>query len=455
MGGGWSKRGNAEGIGGGRGSRARERLYHSPHSKARNRRGYLGWWVRPNPSAPSAPWGGEGLRVDAPRPWGTPLPPAPALPPEHRGFPQEQLQRRHAGSPQGCFGSVAPLRRWGDPETGIPHGRGGDTGRAAGRAPSASRSQAGRGEPLRARPLLAPGGTGEQERLQPSLRTPRPRMGGYPASPATCPTVPPRRSPNLGCSHEKFGDTEWPPGAERGSPGTRGSPGSAERRRGGETPGGGRGTGASSHRARGWARGRSQGGPGGLRRGLRAHLPASAAAPGARRRAQPRGAVMGDGRTRSCGSPRPSRRANRGQEAGRETQPEPSKSQRWNRPPRREGLQLLTASGGEPCPCRRRRAALPGLGVSHRLGTARLGWARLGTARLRWARLRAARLGWARLGAAVRGGGVRCGSARPSTVRFGTARYGSVRHDPIRLSPARLSSERPGWVRARCHSTER
>lgn len=96
---------------------------------------------------------------------------------------------------------------------------------------------------------------------------------------------PPRRSPILGCSHEKFGDTEWPPGAARGSPGTRGSPGSTERRRGGETPGGGRGTGASWHRARGWARGRSRGGRAGCGGGcgrtylLRRRLPALGGAP--------------------------------------------------------------------------------------------------------------------------------------------------------------------------------
>lgn len=127
---------------------------------------------------------------------------------------------------------------------------------------------------------------------------------------------------------------------------------------------------------------------------------------GGRRRAQPRGAARGGGRTRGCGSPRPSRRAGREREAGRETQPEPSKSQRWSRPPRRAGLQLLTASGGEPCPCRRRRAALPGPGGSQRLGADPPGTARLGSARRRpgrGARRGAVRFGLARSGPDVIG----------------------------------------------------
>lgn len=143
----------------------------------------------------------------------------------------------------------------------------------------------------------------------------------------------------------------------------------------------------------------------------------------------------------------PSRRAGRGQEAGRETQPEPSKSQRWSRPPRRAGLQLLTASGGEPCPCRRRRAALPGPGGSHRHGSAPPGTARIGSERSREPR-------------AGRGARARLGTARPSTVRFGSARFGTARIAPIGLGsaqlaragcdPAGLGSAWPG-----CHGSER
>ncbi|CAN8191985.1 unnamed protein product [Coccothraustes coccothraustes] len=105
---------------------------------------------------------------------------------------------------------------------------------------------------------------------------------------------------------------------------------------------------------------------------------------------------MGGGRTRGCGSPRPSKRAGRGQEAGRETQPEPSKSQRWS--PASEKRRAAAPH------CVRRRAlpvqAAPGSAArpgglhrhrSARLGSTRLGWDGMGTVQI--GSLRAGRRG--------------------------------------------------------------
>lgn len=236
-------------------------------------------------------------------------------------------------------GLPGPLpQRWGDPEVGYPDGGG--------------RRRAHGGAPQSAPGPTSPRYAGDQERLQPNPGISRSRRGGLsaPSPEASLAGVPaPARS------GEKFGDTERPPGATRAPAALR-------------APGRGRDGGLGPNRGR-WGWGMTVEG-----------VPTCSG--GGRRRAQPRGAARGGGRTRGCGSPRPSRRAGREREAGRETQPEPSKSQRWSRPPRRAGLQLLTASGGEPCPCRRRRAALPGPGGSQRLGADPPGTARLGSVRL-------------------------------------------------------------------------
>lgn len=228
-----------------------------------------------------------------------------------------------------------PPQLWDDPKAGYPD-EGGGEGRAPG-LPSA----------LRARSLPATRGH-RGSREAPAKPGDLPIAAGRALR--SQPRSIPRPSPTLGSQRRKV----WRHGAATGgSAGTRGSEGAWA----------GQGRGA-----------RPEQGPGGGRGVTVEGVPTCSG--GGRRRARPRGAVRGGGRTRGCGSPRPSRRAGREREAGRETQPEPSKSQRWSRPPRRAGLQLLTASGREPCPCRRRRAALPGPGVSQRLGAARFGSAR-------------------------------------------------------------------------------
>lgn len=263
-------------------------------------------------------------------------------------------------------------------------------------------------------PQSAPGPTspryaGDQERLQPNPGISRSRRGGLsaPSPEASLAGVPaPARS------GEKFGDTERPPGATRAPAALR-------------APGRGRDGGLGPNRGR-WGWGMTVEG-----------VPTCSG--GGRRRAQPRGAARGGGRTRGCGSPRPSRRAGREREAGRETQPEPSKSQRWSRPPRRAGLQLLTASGGEPCPCRRRRAALPGPGGSQRLGADPPGTARLGSARRRPGR--GARRG------AVRFGLARSGPDVIGSVCRGSVWFGSVQFRVVHLGSVRLGSVLPGGHR--------